>query len=188
MTTQGSVSDFRYLLPRLFQGVTEEEYSYPCEMLFIKLDYAKWLTWPEDEVAAVRTYLRALWQEGLTSFPLEDRLPAFYEIETLLASVAVTGEALEPYLRTWTETKVKAADQHLIQMVTMFGADLSDGRPFLHAWWKDSRSQAEAIRNWLLQASTLQRIGDSAYLLRNDGFEHLFGPSFEALQGYGRAR
>jgi hypothetical protein len=33
MTTQGSTDDFRYLLPRLFQGVAEERYSYDPEIL-----------------------------------------------------------------------------------------------------------------------------------------------------------
>jgi hypothetical protein len=182
MTTQGSVDDFRYLLPRLFQGITEEAYSYNPEILFGKLKYAKWMTWPEDEVAAVRTYLKALWQEGLTNFPLERRLPAFYEIETLLASISQTEEALEPYLSIWTETKARAADEHLIQLVTMYGTDFSDGRTLNEAFWAKSISQAQALREWLLEPDTLLRISGTSFLLREDGYEHLFEPAFEALR------
>jgi hypothetical protein len=47
MTTQGSVDDFRYLMPRLLQGIVEESYSFNPEILFGKLLYAKWLSWPE---------------------------------------------------------------------------------------------------------------------------------------------
>src|SRR5450756_996906 len=45
ISTQGSVNDFRYFLPRLFQGIAEESYSYSEESLFHKLRYAKWATW-----------------------------------------------------------------------------------------------------------------------------------------------
>src|ERR1700761_6105655 len=37
MTTQGSIDDFRYLLPRLLQGIAEEPYSYNPEIFFGKL-------------------------------------------------------------------------------------------------------------------------------------------------------
>ncbi len=119
MTTQGTVDDFRYLLPRLFQGIVEEEYGYNPESLFGKLVYAKWFSWPQDEVAAVCTYFRAFWQTALSSFPIQERLPAFFEIETVLASIAHSGEGIEPYLNIWTETRTKHADQHLIQFVTI---------------------------------------------------------------------
>ena len=181
MTTQGSVEDFRYFVPRLFQGVTEEPYSYNPEVLFEKLRYAKWTNWQDDEIRAVKAYLHALWRKGLASFPLEEHLPAFFEIETLLASIAQTGEELEPYLQVWTETKTKEADEHLIQFVTMQGAEFSEGRTLHEAFWKDSKPQAEALRRWLLQPDTLQRIGNAECLLKRDGFEHLFGPAVEIL-------
>jgi hypothetical protein len=40
MSTQGTVDDFRYFLPRLFQGIAEEQYSYSSETLFHHLQYA----------------------------------------------------------------------------------------------------------------------------------------------------
>lgn len=94
MTTQGSIDDFRYLLPRIFQGIAEENCLCAPETIFDKLNYAKWLTWHQDEIVAIRTYLHTLWQVGLNSFPLDRSLPAFCEIESLLASIARTGEAL----------------------------------------------------------------------------------------------
>jgi hypothetical protein len=182
MTTQGSLDEFRYLMPRLFQGVAEEPYSYNPEILFGKLNYAKWMSWHEDEVAAVRTYLQALWQKGLTSFSIKDHLPAFFEEETLLASIAQAGEALEPYLQIWTETRTEEADQHLIQFVTMYGEEFSLGQTLHGAFWENSKSQAEALRKWLLHPNTLQRVTNAASLLRNDGFEHLFEPALKVLR------
>lgn len=188
MTTQGSIDNFRYLLPRLFQGIAEEQYSYNPEILFGKLNYAKWASWQEDEVRSVKIYLDALWRKGLASFPLEDHLPAFLEIETLLASIAQTGETLEPYLQIWTETMTKEADEHLIQFVTMQGAEFSQGRTLQEAFWKDSKPQAEALRRWLVRFDTLQRITNAEHLLKSDGFEHLFGPAFEILQKQSRSQ
>jgi hypothetical protein len=99
MTTQGSVDDFRHFLPGLFQGAAEEEFAYNIEILFGKLSYAKWLAWPKEEIAGVRAYLSAIWKFGIDSFPIEQGLPGVYEVETLLASIAVTGEVLDPYLK-----------------------------------------------------------------------------------------
>jgi hypothetical protein len=66
-------------------------------------------------------------------------LRAFCEIETLLASIAQTDEELEPYLRVWSARKTEAADEHLIQFVTMFGDEFSDGRTLHEAFWSKRR-------------------------------------------------
>ncbi len=181
MTTQGSVDDFRYFLPRLLEGIVEESYSYFDQTLFQKLSYAKWKTWPHDEQNAIKGYLKALWLCGLTSFPIVDALPAFFEIETVLSSIAQTGESLVPYLEAWDRTTTREADEHLIQFVTMYGQDLAGGKTFSEAFWRDASVQAQELRSWILQADTLQRIQGAEYLLREDGFEHLFGPALQIL-------
>ena len=182
MTTQGSVDDFRYLLPRLFEGVATEPCGVNLETLFGKLQYAKWTTWPSAEVQVIKTYLRALWEKALNSFPLHEHLPALFEIETMLASIAVAGEALEPYLELWSATQTRAADEHLIQFVTMFGSDFSDGQTFHKAFWANCRPQAKVLRQWLLRPDTLKRIENARDLLREDGFEHLFAPALNILK------
>jgi hypothetical protein len=188
MTTQGSVDDFRYLLPRLFEVVSQCDLCVDPEILFGKLEHAKWLNWPPDEITAIRTYLRALWQTALSVYPLQDALPAFFEIETVLASIARTGEPFESYLQTWTKTTTQQADEHLIQLVTFYGSDFSDDRTLHEAFWEESKPQAEALRNWLLQPETLQRIASAAHLLKTDGYEHLFPPALEILQREGRTQ
>jgi hypothetical protein len=188
ISTQGSVDDFRYFLPRLLQGIANEPYDYNPEILFGKLSYAEWRIWPDIEVTAIKNYFNALWLKGLNSFPIEEHLPAFFEIETLLASIAQTGEALEPYLQTWTETTVQEADEHLIQFVTMYGDDFSSGRTLDRAFWEESTAQAATLREWLLRPDTLQRITRAATLLRSDGYEHLFKPALVTLQNEAKVR
>ena len=181
ITTQGSVDDFKYLLPRLMQGISEKPCGCNPEILFGKLRTAKWLTWQEDEIRAVQVYLRALWHTTLNAFPLEEQLPAFFEIETVLASIAVTGEDLEWFLNTWTLAETQEADRNLVQFVTLFGDNFTEGRTFHKAFWAESLPQATALRNWLLRDGTRQRLQRSAHLLPVDGFEHLFQPALEGL-------
>jgi hypothetical protein len=180
--TQGTVDDFRYLLPRLFQIMAEEPLPCNPEIVFGKLRYAKWMSWPEDEVNAIRTYMDALWRAALKSFPISLCLPAFFEIETLITSIAITGESLEPYLKVWSETATVEADEHLIQMVTMYGNEFSKGGTLHGGFWTDQQLQAKILREWLLRPETLRRLTKAAGLLRSDGFEHLFEPAFETLQ------
>jgi len=182
MTTQGSVDDFRHFLPRLFQGAAEEEFAYNLEILFGKLGYAKWLTWPPDEIASIRAYLSAIWKLGIDSSPIEQNLPGIYEIETLLASIAVTGETLSPYLQTWTEMKTPQGDLNLVQFVTMFGAYFSEGKTLNFAFWEKLPLAGAELREWLLRPDSLDRISRSAHLLPVDGYEHLFEPAVALLR------
>jgi hypothetical protein len=182
MTTQGSINDFKYFLPRMLEGIAREPYGYSPEILFGKLRYGNGLTWNEEETRALSGYKTALWNLGLHSYPIEDILPAFFEIETLLASLAATGDSLGPYLALWDETRVRAADQHLVRFVTMYGKEFADGMSLNFAFWEKLREQSEELRRWLLKPDNLDRIVRSRHLLEIDGFEHLFEPALQVLQ------
>ncbi len=182
ITTQGSVDDFRYLLPRVLHVVAEDPIGCSPEILFGKLRYANWLSWPEDEVEVLRAYLNALWLTALRTFPVQKELPGFFEIETVLASIASTGASLNWYLNIWTNTPAREADQNLIQFVTLHGDMFSEGRFFTEGFWSDSETQARELRYWLLQPDTIDRIGNAGSLLPSDGFEHLFQPALDGLR------
>ena len=182
MTTQGSVSDFKYFLPRLLEGIAQESYRYNPEILFGKLRYGKWLTWDEEEITGVREYMTALWRLGLHSYPIAPVLPAFFEVETLLGSLASTGDRMEHYLAIWDGTHVVAADQHLIQFVTMYGADFAEGKSLCFGFWENLREQSEEFRRWLLKAGTLGRVAQSRELLEIDGYENLFDLALQVLR------
>jgi len=187
MTTQGSVEDFKYFLPRLLAGIAQERYGFNPEMLFGKLRYARWRTWEEEEINAVRRFLTAMWRVGILTFPLEQAFPAFFEMETLIASVASTGEDLQPYLYFWDQATVQEADQHLIQFVTQFGRDFESGRTLGFGFWEELQEPAKTLRRWILQPETIDRIAGSRLLLPLDGYEHLFEPAFLILQAESKA-
>lgn len=181
MTTQGSTQDFKYFLPRLFEGICFEEYRYNPEVLFGKLDYAKWKTWNDEEISVLRRYFLALWDTAIDAFPLNEELPAFFEIETVIASLASSGESLEAYLRIWSARNSQQADLHLLQLVTWHGMDIAKGNAFETGFWEARREQACELRTWLTSADILDRIQAAAPLLPTDGFEHLLAPSLERL-------
>jgi len=180
MTTQGSVNDFKYFLPRLLEGITQETYRYDPEILFGKLRYGKWLTWDDTEIRAIRKYMKAMWSLALCIFPLQNHFPAFFEIGSVLGSLARTGDRVEPYLLIWDETKVQEADQHLIQFVTLYGSEFSNGKALSSGYW-ETIEQPDVLRRWILKPETMERIKRSKHLLLKDGYEHLFGPALEIL-------
>jgi len=182
MTTQGLILDYKYFLPRLLEGIACEPYGFNPEILFGKLRHAKWLTWDAGEVSTVRGYLSAVWKIALCTFPVSEALPAFPEIETLIASVASTGDSLDAYLNLWSTRPNEASDRHLIQFVTQYGSDFEQGETLSFGFWEDLPERAQELRHWLLQPSTLSWLESSAHLLPNDGYEHLFGPALQVIR------
>lgn len=182
MTTQGSPRDYKYFLPRLLEGIVCEPYGMNPEILFGKLRYATWLAWDAEEVAVVHRYLSALWKLGLCTFPISQALPAFSEIETLIASIASAGDSLESYLNIWSTRPNEASDRHLIQFVTQYGSDFGRGETIRFGFWEQLPKQAQELRQWLLKPSTLSWLESSAHLLPNDGYEHLFGPALQVIR------
>lgn len=61
MTTFGDEDDFRHFLPRMFElfALDHAGSAYDVKVLFEKLRYADWDTWPRSECAAVREFVRS---------------------------------------------------------------------------------------------------------------------------------
>jgi hypothetical protein len=67
MTTWGDADDFRHHLPRLLAASGPD--GIDLGILAGKLRYAHWQTWAEDEQAAIRAYLTAMWRDAITAEP-----------------------------------------------------------------------------------------------------------------------
>jgi hypothetical protein len=74
MTTWGDVSDFKDFLPRMFELVAVEGDigDTDVEVVFGKLEYARWSTWPTEEKKAVSDYCASLWRWVLGKEPVDD--------------------------------------------------------------------------------------------------------------------
>lgn len=68
MTTFGDESDFKHFLPRILElyVLDHEAAHYDVAVIFDKLNYASWTSWPETETQAIRRFVSA-WRRALTT-------------------------------------------------------------------------------------------------------------------------
>ena len=158
-----------------------EEYRYNPEILFGKLKYAKFLSWPSAEIEAVSDFMKQLWNLAIQSYPVNLVLPAFFEVETLLCSIAQTGVPLSPYLHLWSEANTLAATKRLLYFVTSHGAEFADGRILTTRFWESAPDQALELRQWLLRPQVWSRIQEGKDIPIDSGFEHLLAPALEVV-------
>jgi hypothetical protein len=107
MTTWGTVEDFKHFLPRLFELMAAFRAPYEEYIVFSKLDYGHWRTWPPLEIEAIEQYLLALWDVVLISeawqfrdyftalagiYPHFDELLQHWEVATAPEVWALLGE------------------------------------------------------------------------------------------------
>jgi hypothetical protein len=212
MTTQGTLDDFRYFLPRLFEAIVTDLDGICPEVLFGKLRYAERIesqsepgrarifsslrtslfgnagdrgttkAWSDAAADAIEGYLDAFWRTALGGYPIEGQLPPFFEIETVLACIARAGEPLHAFLESWTRTETLPADQLLIQFVTFHSGSFLEGRTLNEGFWRDCEAQGMELRTWLLRPDTMRRVERCASAVPEDGYEHLFAPALEVLR------
>ena len=144
LTTWGGENDFKHFLPRLFELVTEIVSivgEVDIEVLFGKLRYAKWNTWPEQERAAIRRYLMALWLFVL-SVPSEA-----VAIDEYLCGIGQAEDNLSTYLDAWQNLKTDIAVNHFIE----FAASQDDlhRQRLANAFWQGRAEQMSQVVDWL---------------------------------------
>jgi hypothetical protein len=98
MTTWGSVDDLRHFLPRLFELVAnhEDRRLVDLEILFGKLAYGHWKTWPTAEQQAIVQFLHAMWRSVLSRFPQPDR-----NVDAYLCAIGQAEDDIRMYLDEW---------------------------------------------------------------------------------------
>lgn len=144
LTTWGTENDFKHFLPRLFELVTEEEgiaYEIDLAILFGKLEYAHWNTWPSQEHAAVRDYLIALWLFVL-SVPMEA-----VTIDEYLCAISQAEEDLSHYLNAWQNLQSDTALNHLVEFIE--AQDSLHKEKLADAFWSGRREQMSQVVEWL---------------------------------------
>ena len=172
MTTWGTADDFRHYLPRLFDlaaAPAVQSTVYPgCdtlwlgnyigdtefEVLFGKLDYGHWRTWPAAEQAAVTVYLRSLWRDVCQTDPSP------FNVGSCLCAIAQAADDLSPYLADWRPDRSRGEAMR-------FAAFLDDAltwdewrRVLTGAWWRGRGEQRRQAAEWLLsgdRAAELER-------------------------------
>ena len=98
--TIGDVDDYRHFLPRIIELA-----ALGCEVwvgidpptIAVHLQYAEWLTWPDDEQAALLDVFRLVFDSAL-----EQRPDIGLDAEDWLCALAVMGEDIAPHLARWS--------------------------------------------------------------------------------------
>ncbi len=158
LTTWGTERHFKHFLPRLLELTLDKylAFDFP-EVIFEKLTYAKWSTWPNVETNAIRSFLVAFWKHHLLlagDFPTDDR------IRTVLGGLAEACESLNLFLDIWAETKTECSALHLAQLIDGSADDLmTTGRIRL---WGDSTRQCDEIKQWMLT----EKVGNLLLIFR----------------------
>ena len=156
LTTWGTEDDFKHFLPRLLELMaTDEEWLPNHEMMGGKLHYAEWLSWPEDEVSAIRSFLQAWWIDALSK-PVQ-KFDSCDNLGPILGVFAQADIDLKPYIEAWRADQSLNSAFHL----TLF---YQQGiAPFVKpsgqielSWWKQRESQKTQLMEWLFDARTIE--------------------------------
>ena len=150
ISTWGTVEQFKYLLPRLYELVLQEGFGYDAEILFKKPRYGDFGSWPHTERQALYEYCDALWRFALAHHPLIDYLPAFVNIEDCLCSVAQIVDDLHPLLQLW-DSDTTSATLHLGDFAADNASKLLANRTlFNNAFWDERPEQVKQVADWFL--------------------------------------
>lgn len=158
LTTWGDVNDFRHFLPRLFEAMFFDNLTgeVNAEIVFDKLPYGEWRTWPQAEQDAIEQMLPVLWQTRLDTFPSfvnghYDLLWAD-DVEECLCSIGQLVEDVSPFLATWLHTDSASAIYHLAQ----FANSIVYHNGKVDGYWQPS--QRASLLNWLTNPLTLDTL------------------------------
>jgi len=106
------------------------------------LSRVDWRSWPPRQAAAIEAFLRAWWQDTLTT----PEPP--YDIDDIFETCATIARTVTPFLNGWVQGPV--ADTHLAACTDTWLDDLvSDASPF--TWWYDDSEDTGVadLRTWL---------------------------------------
>ncbi|MFY0523776.1 hypothetical protein ACN28I_11580 [Archangium gephyra] len=151
-------SDFKYFLPRILELFPFQELgAVSAELVAEKILYAGWKDWPDEERAAIRAYLEALWDLLLT----REVGSLLVQAEEVLGWAVRLFDDVGSLLSAWERTATPAADVHLARLVEAFGYT-PERAP------KELGSRGATVARWLFRAQTQQRL-ENAFFTNPDG-------------------
>jgi hypothetical protein len=139
MSTWGDVDDFRHFLPRIFELISVDDSWTVPEVVFKKLPYGQWETWPLDERQALTTFFEALWSNVL------ERPFDASSAEECLCCIAQAADDMMHYLDRWRVGQSLAHAKHFAWFVEENSNWSQHPGPF----WDDRPSQVAQIVAWL---------------------------------------
>lgn len=180
LTTWGTVDGFKHYLPRLLE-LTKAEDGLAPRVVFGKLEYARWTSWPSVERDVVRGFLGLVWALALATPPTELAAGEW------LKDIAQAESDLGPYLGRWEADPSRRASLHLAELALQHAEALRRPGVVLPGTWPIGPwHQVEA---WLLSPGTSERLERTFFEAGDDGpAEERLGAACDALERARRGR
>jgi len=175
LMTWGDVVDLKHFLPRLFEilAFDRSDVDFPdTETVVGALSRGGWNDWPVGERDAVRSFLRAFWDDQLHAWP------PHHDIDAMLASIARVEDDVTPYLDGWEVATGRAPVLHFADFLRYNISRAALGQRLSNEFFSDRPDQEALVRTWLLGADVRFRARiEEAFLAETDE------PSLELLSG-----
>jgi hypothetical protein len=151
LTTWGGVADLKHFLPRILELGAYDGFDFPdLEILYQKLDLAGYTTWPEQETAALRDFVRAHWLAALYG-------QAADSAETALEAIMLIEPDVASYLNIWEHLDDPVALEQLTEFVENNQQEIVARQRLKNAYLHDRgrTGQAQTI-DWLIYGGLLR--------------------------------
>ena len=141
MTTVGTVEDFRYFLPRIVEAAVAGDLLVDREVVFGKLQYGNWRTWPLYEQEAIGAFAQAV----AATFASIEYEPG--ELDEWVCSLGRFVDDLGVYLDPLL-SGTAAAKVNLVSL-REYNTDSTGVLELANAFWDGVPGNASAFASWL---------------------------------------
>lgn len=154
MSTWGNVRHFKHFLPRLLELTIEHRDDFlDLAVVFGKLKYGQFDSWPKREQDAVNRFFDKYWEYQLAA-PVAG---AFEDaIDTVLCAIANALSSVQRFLDVWIATRTENAKRHLAAFIlNNDGTLLKKGR-LSNAFWDTTGQPHTEVVRWLQSDAVLE--------------------------------
>jgi hypothetical protein len=147
ISTWGNVRHFKHFLPRLLELSIEHRDDFlDLAVVFGKLKYAQFDSWPQRECDAVNWFFDEYWQ-----YQLDDTIVGAFEdsIDTVLCSLANALSSVQRFLDAWIAKRTDNAKRHLAAFILNNDDTLVKKGRLSNAFWDTTGQQHTEVVNWL---------------------------------------
>lgn len=159
MTTWGEVDAFKHYLPRILELISRLEWTgMHVEIVFGKLAYGHWKTWPQKEQEVINSFCTAFWQNLVeTENPLADS-----QISAHLRGFLEAGINLPPLLATWLKASSETAVCRLCHFIEEEKYNILKRGRF--GWSKEHQQEHGAVlQQWIRSDEMKKHLSDSFF-------------------------
>lgn len=159
MTTWGRVELFKHYLPRIFELISRLEWTgMSVEIVFGKLAYGHWKTWPQKEQEVVNTFCTSFWQSLVEAkYPSSDS-----QISTHFRGFLEAGVDLSPLLDIWLRADSETAVCRLCHFIEQEESNILQKGRF--GWSQEHKQEnGAALRQWLRSDTMKKHLSDNFF-------------------------